>query len=262
MYDYHNHSSFSYDGNEPIDAVLKGAVDAGLKGIALTDHFDPDYPGYEAAIDLSTYWAELTTAAHRHAGQIIVAKGLEIGLQPGSVMEQCKAAAGACPWDFILASVHVVGGQAIDEAPFSQGRSPDHMLALYYRELFDCIEHFENFDVLSHLNIVDRYVDRDQIGRGHMDLVEAVLKKTVAMGKGIEINTSCWRYGMGERTTPTQEMLDLYVHLGGEIITTGSDAHRSRDVGYRIERAHDMIKKAGLSYVTSYEGRQPIFHKI
>lgn len=46
----------------------------------------------------------------------------------------------------------------------------------------------------------------------------------VQNGKGIEINTSGFRY-QEERFYPLPEIIKEYLRLGGEIITVGSDAH-------------------------------------
>ena len=262
MYDSHTHTNFSYDGSDSVDQIIESGIAAGLSGIALTDHYDPDYPDEDTFIDLNAYREAITDAAVRYGDRIQVSCGLEIGLQPGEVAEKCKAAAGAHPWDFILASVHVAEGIAIDVEAFRRGRQTDQMLDIYYRTLRTVMDLFDDYDVLSHLNIMDRYVDRSRIGRDHMTWVEDILKTAASRGKGIEINTSSFRYGMGARTTPTQEMLDLYVGYGGRIITLGSDAHRGEDVGRDFQTAVSMVKKAGLSHLAFFKGRSPLFIPI
>lgn len=57
-----------------------------------------------------------------------------------------------------------------------------------------------------------------------------MLKKIIYNGKGIEINTAGLRYGLNA-TNPSAEIVLRYRELGGEIITIGSDAHYSRDIG-------------------------------
>ncbi|MCL2436960.1 MAG: PHP domain-containing protein, partial [Clostridiales bacterium] len=44
MFDYHTHSSFSYDSSTKVDEMIEAAIKKGIKEIAITDHYDPDYP--------------------------------------------------------------------------------------------------------------------------------------------------------------------------------------------------------------------------
>jgi histidinol-phosphatase (PHP family) len=67
---------------------------------------------------------------------------------------------------------------------------------------------------------------------------------------------------MGDRTTPTADILRLYVKAGGEIVTAGSDAHRARDVGHMLDRAYTMAREAGLKYLATFKNREVKFVKI
>lgn len=55
-------------------------------------------------------------------------------------------------------------------------------------------------------------------------------------GKGIEINTSAW----WDDPCWGEDVLKLYRDLGGQYITTGSDAHRSDRVAKRIKEAEKL----------------------
>ena len=89
-------------------------------------------------------------------------------------------------------------------------------------------------------------------------LIDAVLKELIERGKGIEINTSGYRYGIND-CYPDIEILKRYKALGGEIVTVGSDAHFPRDVADHIGAAYDMLNIAGYKYVTVFKGREPSF---
>ena len=52
-----------------------------------------------------------------------------------------------------------------------------------------------------------------------------ILKTVIADGKGIEVNTSSYRYGLSD-LTPSRDILKLYWELGGQILTIGSDSHK------------------------------------
>lgn len=262
MYDFHTHSTHSFDGFDSMETMVKKAVQLGLEGFAFTEHWDPEYQGEDTTIDIKAYWEAVNEISDKYAGSIYIAKGLEVGMQHGRIADECLYASTLYPWDFILASIHVVDGIAVDIEEFLEGRTTDQLLSAYYRYFSLCMDEFDDYDVLAHLNIVDRHVDLTRMGRAHMPLVKDILQKAVERGKGIEINTSSFRKGLGEWTTPTQEMVDLYVSLGGEIITIGSDAHSKDYLGYKSDFAVDMIKKAGLSHYATFSKRKPVFHKI
>ena len=58
-----------------------------------------------------------------------------------------------------------------------------------------------------------------------MEIVEEILRQVIRRGKGIEINTTA---GTLTEPLPSLEILKTYRRLGGEIVTTGSDAHGRR----------------------------------
>ena len=49
-----------------------------------------------------------------------------------------------------------------------------------------------------------------------------------------------------------------YRELGGELVTLGSDAHCTQDLGKGIEEGMEMLQEAGFRYVALYEQRKPI----
>ena len=55
-------------------------------------------------------------------------------------------------------------------------------------------------------------------------MIQLIFKTIIPKGKGIEVNTSGFAYGL-DSAMPSIDILKLYKELGGEIITVGSDAH-------------------------------------
>lgn len=103
------------------------------------------------------------------------------------------------------------------------------------------------------------YVPSDSL---YTDVVDEILRTAVADGKGLELNTSCWRYGMGERTTPTAAILRRYRELGGEFITVGSDAHQVKWVGDHLNEGYQFLRDLGWDYCVVYRHRKPCFVKL
>lgn len=258
MYDYHTHSFFSDDCSTPIQDLIEEACKNGIKEMAITDHYDPDFINREFPfeLDIEGYHKALNEAKEKYKNRIKIIRGVEIGIQHGGTIEKCRAEANSFDYDFILGSFHFAESLELHNGRFMEGRSAEDSYIAYYSYLRDCLSQYKDYDILGHINYIDRYAERIPSSSVYADLVEEIFKNIIADGKGIEINTSSFRYGMEDRTTPTKKMLQLYKDLGGEIITIGSDAHRAEDVGCCFDRAVEMIKASGIKYLTTFEQRK------
>ena len=264
MYDYHTHSNFSDDSNTPMEEMVKAAISKNIKEIAVTDHYDPDYPDNSMpfGLDMLPYQKEMERLSDLYRDKIKVIKGIEIGIQHGPTIKKCLDATLSYSYDFVIGSFHSAHGATLDQSDYHKDRDSKKASLDYYEYVYNCINEFDNYDVLGHINVIDRYVDEIQPSKVYTDHVEEILKHLVQNGKGLEINTSSFRYKLGDRTTPPLEFLKLYIELGGEIITTGSDAHSTDYVGYKLDFAENMIKKAGHKYVATFHNRKLIQHKL
>lgn len=114
----------------------------------------------------------------------------------------------------------------------------------------------------GHLDMINRY---DQKGiypfNKVFDLVNEILKQVINDHKGIEINTSCYRYGLKD-LTPSVEILKLYKKLGGDIITIGSDGHDVDQYGFNIQETKQILKDLGFKYIYTFDKMKSIAHLI
>jgi histidinol-phosphatase (PHP family) len=243
--------------------MLQRAVSLGIKEYAITDHYDPEFrnSAYDFSLDLPAYTAEAERLAKKYSAEIKLVKGVEIGIQH-DVTEACLAVTEGYPFDFVIGSFHCAEGFDICTPEYAEGRSAEEIYRGFYGYMLQCLGIYKDYDVLGHFNVIDRYIAERPQNEVYFDLVEAITELLVADGKGIEINTSSFRYGMGERTTPAADILELYVRKGGEIVTIGSDAHRVRDVGHMLDRAVSMARDAGLQYLATFENRRARFVRI
>ena len=92
------------------------------------------------------------------------------------------------------------------------------------------------------------------------DLLDAIFKKIIYDGKGIELNTSSFSV-LGE-FVPANCILSRYLELGGEIITLGSDSHYPSRVGEKIHDAKELLRSLGFKYVCTFSDMNPIFHTL
>jgi len=264
MFDYHIHSDFSDDAKSPMDDVFAAALAAGLEGIAITDHLDPYYQDdeYPWELDIPGYEAALLAAQEAWGGRIAFAKGIELGLIEGDGLRVCAETVAGFPFDFVIASVHHTARAPIHTGRYLGGRSHEEIAEDYYGALLACLRQYKDYDVLGHLNGIDRYTDGYMPEALYLPYAEEILRQVIADGRGIELNVSTFRYGMKDRGTPTAAILDSYRALGGEVITIGSDAHEARYVGAFIKEGEEILRAHGFRYFTTFMGRQPTFRKL
>jgi histidinol-phosphatase (PHP family) len=101
--------------------------------------------------------------------------------------------------------------------------------------------------------------------------METQIEQAIALGleeicrydrKGIELNTSSWKYGLPD-TQPSRDILRLYKDLGGRIITVGSDAHTSARMGDHLEEAYRILRdEIGFTHICTFDKMEPVFHSL
>lgn len=262
-YDYHTHTCYSEDSEAPVDAMIMAAIDNGVSELAITDHYDPDYPdpNFEFIPDFPEYHKMLLEKQEEYRDRIKIVKGIEIGLQRGDTLDKCREVAETFPYDFIIGSFHCFDGYDLYTADYSVMNEKE-VLPNFYRCMYDCLKAYKDYDIVGHFNVIDRYVPFELDYKDSMDICEAVIKMMVEDGKGMEINTSSFRYGMGDRTHAASEFLAMYREMGGEMVTIGSDAHKPSDMAADWDRAADILRSHGFRYLATYENRKPKMVKL
>jgi histidinol-phosphatase (PHP family) len=121
-----------------------------------------------------------------------------------------------------------------------------------------------DFDVYGHIDYVVRYgpnKNRFYTYEKYSDVIDEILRTLIARGKGIELNTAGFKYGLGH-PNPTEEILARYRELGGEILTIGSDAHAPEQIAYDFAKVTEILRQAGFRFYTVFTARKPEFKKI
>ncbi|MCX7681004.1 MAG: histidinol-phosphatase HisJ family protein [Anaerolineae bacterium] len=261
--DYHIHTRFSCDSQAEMDAVCRAALARGLREIALTDHVDfgpADPPDYFRP---SEYFAAIERCRERYGDRLTIRAGAEVG-EPHLFDGQARAALSQGRVDFIIGSAHYADGlQVAWEAPFFEQPLRQAYEAYFLQVVRVAAE--GDFDVLGHLDLVKR--DAYKFGKPYdgpepyADMIRTALRYLVERGKGLEINTSPLRRGMGE-PCPSLHILRWYRELGGEIITIGSDAHTAEAVGADFELALEIARSVGFTRLATFEERRIVWREI
>ncbi|WP_455137751.1 histidinol-phosphatase HisJ family protein [Thermophilibacter sp.] len=279
--DYHVHTGFSDDSTYPLQRVARDAVRLNLDEVCFTEHVDygvkPDWDQPATArfedgrpvtnCPYEPYLAELERVRGELGGKITLRAGLELGVQTTTLDENralLERLAGRL--DFVICSVHQVGDLEFWNGAFQEGRTQDQIHRAYYEELLGVVEAFDGWSVLGHLDLIRRYDPYAREAGAYpfarvRDLVAEILRRAIEKDRGIEVNTSGIRYGLGD-FQPSREVLALYRDLGGRVVTVGSDSHKPEHLGSYLRLAYRELEELGFAGVCTFEHGEPELHRF
>lgn len=265
LWDTHMHSQFSGDSDTPQEEMIHSAIEKGLAGICFTDHLDIDYPKDPDLflLDLPNYHASVLAYQEKYKEKLPIRFGVELGLQP-HLADLHRNILSQYPFDFVIGSSHVVHGFDPYYPDFYEGKEEKAAYREYFESILENIAAFDGFDIYGHIDYVVRYgptTNQNYHWEDYKDVIDEILRQLILRGKGIEINTGGFKYGLGH-PNPTEGILRRYRELGGEIITLGADAHKPEHVAFDFAKVPSILKDAGFTYYTVFEKRKPNFIKI
>lgn len=267
LWDCHMHSSFSADSPTPMEHMIQKAIDLGLQGITFTEHLDPDYPktpeNLDFSLDIPSYQKKLEELSIIYKDRIEIRFGIETGLQM-HLDTYFHDLVSQIPFDFVIGSSHVVHGYDPYYPDFFEGRKEFLCYMEYFESILENLSVCHDFDVYGHIDYVVRYgpnKNREYSYGRYQDILDEILRKLISMGKGIELNTGGYHYGLGE-PNPCTGIIRRYRELGGEIITVGADAHTPDKIAFAFNKACDVLKTCGFQYYTVFKNRKPEFFPL
>lgn len=273
LYDLHTHSLCSDDADNTMAQMALAAAEAGLGGICFTDHADLDdingiynpHP-WQPEEYFAAYEAALAAAGDK----LRLWLGLELG-EGNHHPARAEAIAAQVP-DFIIGSIHNLRdcpdfycGRAGGECPemYASAESCAALLERYVGELEETAR-LGLFDVIGHIGYPLRYMRTlyPRLGlEPWRDRLAELFRGLAREGRGIELNCSGLRQSLGE-TMPCAWILSLYRDMGGEVITLGSDAHRTDHVGSGLEDGKNLLTGLGFTHYCVYNKRKAEFIKL
>ena len=282
--DYHIHCKYSDDSEEDLEKIIETAINKGIGEICFTDHVDygikldkdvfekidenakKDWIKKIGRIDLNVdypnYFKEIEELREKYKDKITIRQGLEFGMQVHTIKDFQKLFDKYNEkFDFVILSCHQVNDKEFWTNEFQKGKSIDEYNAEYYEEIYRVMNRYSDYSILGHLDHIQRYNETIYPFEKSREIIVKILKKVIEDNKGIEVNTSSFRYGLKE-LTPERDILKLYHELGGKIITIGSDAHKAENVGEHIPYIQEELKKIGFIDICTFDKMKPIFHKL
>lgn len=256
LVDYHVHTAFSDDSEYLMEDCIKRAIQIGLDEICFTEHIDY---GVKTCLncDLKEYRKEYLRCKELYESRITLRFGIEFGMQSGTV-KRFQQDFDQYPFDFVILSCHQVNDKEFWRQDFQRGKTQKEYQEKYYEEILHVIQKYHDYSILGHLDMINRYDKCGEYPFEHVKpIIQEILKIAIHEGKGIEVNTSCYRYGLND-LTPSIAILKLYKSLGGKIITIGSDSHAQGHLGYQILEVKNKLKEIGFQAVYTFDKMNPI----
>lgn len=258
--DYHLHTNYSLDSETPMEDMVKRAIEIGLDEIVFTEHVEHS-ENPSALIDYGSFFKELEALKEKYKDQISIKRGVEFGVQPHRV-EVFNHDFHKYNFDFVILSKHAIDDKEVAFQRYQKDKTQEEYQQGYYQATLDSIKAYKNFSVLGHLDFIKRYdLAGEYPDEKVLPTVEKIFKQLIADGKGIEVNTSSFKYGLKD-LCPSRRFLELYHELGGTIITIGSDSHDTKYIGDHIDDVKEILKEIGFKSFCTFDKMKPIFHDL
>ena len=257
MFDFHMHSTVSFDGRSDGRDMALAAKAAGMREICFTDHIDYT-PDERYCFDFDRY-AEAYD--HLEVPGLTIRRGVEYGLLRDN-QERMRQNLAKRDFDFVLGSVHFVGDKDVYWPEYWAGKTVQEAIREQLEETLRMVQLHDQYDVLAHLTYIAkcggnpthalvRYAD-------YRELIDEILRELVRHDKGLELNTSGIDRCGGP--LPTLDYFERFKELGGKIVTVGSDAHDVSRAGQYTGEMAEKLKEI-FGYVCTFAHRQPVFHR-
>lgn len=280
LVDFHLHTKFSDDSIMELDDLVETALANNIKMICITDHLEPDEFEFsdrkagetqkKLKQKIASYFEEISkkTRDWEKREDIKIFTGIELGLSLATLAKS-KEIIKSYPFDFVLASLHCLEGIEVNNSSLYEQNEENELIKNYFQKLYKCLKEFNEYDSLAHLDLIRRYIKRykgkDEVILNYNNeinfLVDEILKLLRDRGKGLEINSSGYRYGLFT-PMPSYEVIKRYRELGGELVTIGSDAHTTSQVGEKLQNLKELLLEAGFEYIFVYKKRKALPVKI
>jgi histidinol-phosphatase (PHP family) len=258
-----------------IESYVEKAGSRGVTELGFTEHL---YRCEEGAAVLGEFWAaepdaELAEQARDmvaidaglsladYVKQVLAAKerglpvklGLEVDFFPDTIDAVMELLAGY-PFDFLIGSVHWVGGWSIDASDVMhefERRGIDRA----WEDYFDLVADLARrgvVDVLAHVDVCKKFGYRPESEPIH--LYERVVRAAVASGTAVEVSSQGLRKPARE-VYPSPTFLQMF-HNAGVKITLASDGHRADEAAWGHREVVAAAAAAGYSSHLHFDRRR------
>lgn len=270
--DTHNHTiHYSSDARMTIDELINGCISRGISRVAITEHYDLDYPCKEESFefDLKDYgdsfrlWKE---KSDRLGGPELL-MGIEIGWQE-HLKDRIESAASSLPFDQIILSEHVFNGNDVYFLTDLGDMSAKERQSKYVYNLAYMANQINNYHIIAHYDYIDRYLPPTIAGVYYDNCPEEfdyLFETIIKHDKALEINTGSIVKNISKGISnpmPDAKIIRRYIEMGGKLITIGSDSHDADTVGIHFDEVSRFLSSLNVKEVCYFKSGIPQFEKL
>jgi histidinol-phosphatase (PHP family) len=257
-----------------IEAYVETAARRGVEELGFTEHL---YRCVESRDALGRWWerepdqrlashtqgfvsadrnlsldAYVTAVEDAKSRGLPVLLGLEVDFFPetiGAVLELLEP----YPWDFLIGSVHWIGGWAIDSSEAGYEWDERGIEAGYdqYFALETQLAASGAVDVLAHVDLVKKYGHR--LPDEPLDHYETVVAAAASSGTAVEVSSQGLRKPVAE-VYPSPVFLRMF-HEAGVPITLASDGHVPQEAAWGHDAVVEAAREAGYGKRLRFRNR-------
>jgi histidinol-phosphatase (PHP family) len=249
--DYHIHSTFSADAFSEMEDIVRKAIQRGYTEIAFTEHYDllPSEIAVYGVPPYNKYQERIAELQQKYPG-IKLLLGIEAGEMHLVQMLYDQITKYKKP-DLLIASIHLLSDGKNTSVPFEIPLKSSETRD-YYAENLKLVK-LMDFDILGHLGIYKRYYKvHPKEEDACIDLIKEIFNEMIRKNIALEINYSGLRKTL-HSLIPEPAHIQLYLDLGGKLLTIGSDAHH-------VDQFDDLYEEAIL--ILNGLGIKQLYHKV
>ncbi len=277
LMDCHLHTAVTVDARMSESEACERATARGIQEIAFTNHIMLNQPAYLMSPEAFAVHRQNIEACRQTYPRLVIKLGIEVDYYPGREQEiaatirEYECVLGR-PFDLVLGSIHELNGVFFSNQHHAPALYKDSDLASLYFEYFAVATQAVRsrlFDVMAHPDLIRKYTH--ELApllpfECYRTAVEPYINALLETETGIEVNTKGLRLPLKE-TYPSKELLALYISKAMEtcssaIVTLGSDAHRSDNVGDHVLEGALLLRDLGITELASFEARQRSHWKL
>lgn len=285
MSDYHLHlhphepaEGWPPPGEYPdghIESYVEAAAGRGVTELGFTEHL---YRCVEAEAVLGGFWErepdrwladyseafvvkDRNLSLDRYVDAVLAAQGrglpvllgLEVDFFPETIDDVMEFLA-PYPWDFLIGSVHWVGGWAIDSSGAARefARRGVETAWEQYFDLETRLAASGAVDVLAHVDVCKKFGHRP--AEEPLHLYERVVQAAAASGTAVEVSSQGLARPSAE-VYPAPAFLRMF-HEAGVPITLASDAHAAAEAGWGHDEVVAAARAAGYAQMLRFRARR------
>lgn len=266
IYDQHCHSMFSKDSGEFLTNYFKICNEYHIKYLVTTEHieFNSACDNTDWTVDYDQLNKELETN-HKIFPNVIPLLGIEIGYRKEYINNMLEVI-NSQKFDVVNMSIHDNGiCDYYMKEPFKQ-IGIDKMLNIYFDNILDGLNNFNNFDVLSHFDYgfkTAKLIDNSLSINKYEMKVREIFKKVISLNKALEINIKV--QSTINDLNHLKTILKWYVEEGGKKLTLSSDAHTKEAYKkyFEVQNQYiEIIKEFGFKYLCYFIERKELHYDI